>query len=133
VQVEARAVILVVEDDDLVRTSMCATLTLMGFLPHGAETVDAALKILGTESVDAMVLDVRIPDPSGQQRSGLSLLKFLRATAEYSRVPVLVFTGMTLSAADEEVVRTHNGHLFYKPQQYSVLIEHLTGLLGAAR
>ena len=110
---------------------MCATLTLMGFLPRGADSVDAALKILGTESVDAIVLDVGLPDRTGSQRSGLSLLKFIRATPECAHLPVLVFTGMTLSPADEEIVRTNRGHLFYKPQQYPVLIDHLKGLLDA--
>ncbi len=129
--VVSRAVVLVVDDEALLRNSMCATLTLMGFVPRGADSVDAALKILGTEHVDAIVLDVGLPDPTGSRRSGLSLLQFIRATPECAHLPVLVFTGMTLSPADEEIVRTNRGHLFYKPQQYSVLIGHLKGLLDA--
>ena len=130
--VAARAVVLVVEDDAPLRTSMCAALTLMGFLPYGAGSVDAALKILGTEPVNAMVLDIRLPDPTGQQRSGLSLLKFVRTTAEFAEMPILVFTGMQLSASEEQVVRANRAHLFYKPQPYSVLIDHLNGLLNAS-
>ncbi len=111
---------------------MCAAFTLMGFLPYGADSVDAALKILGTEPVNAMVLDIRLPDPTGLQRSGLSLLKFVRTTAEFADMPILVFTGMQLSDSEEQVVRGNRAHLFYKPQPYSVLIDHLNGLLNAS-
>ena len=91
-----RATILVVEDDSSLRTTMCAVLALKNFCPLGADSVDAALKILGAEHVDAMVLDVRLPDPTGVHASGLTLLKFLRATNEYARLPVLFFTSLMM-------------------------------------
>ena len=100
---------------------MCATLTLMGFMTHQADSVESALKTLGTEHVDAIVLDVRLPDPTGLQQSGLHLLRFLRATAEHAQVPVLIFTVCRV-AAEEELVRVHGAHVFYKPQPYMVLI-----------
>lgn len=125
----SRAAILVVEDETSLRTTMCATLTLMGFMTHQAESVDAALKILGTERVDALVLDVRLPDPTGLQQSGLHLLRYLRATPEHVHLPVLIFTGVPLSASDEELVRVNAGHVFYKPQPYMVLINQLKVLL----
>ena len=109
---------------------MCAALTLMDFRTHQAESVDGALKILGVEHVDAVVLDVRLPDPTGLQQSGLHLLRFLRATPEYAQLPVLIFTGIPLSSTEEELVRLHGGHVFYKPQRYMVLINHLKDLLG---
>jgi DNA-binding response OmpR family regulator len=125
----ARAAVLVVEDETSLRTTMCATLTLMGFFTLQADSVDAALKILGTEHVDAMVLDVRLPDPTGLQQSGLHLLRFLRATPEHAQVPVLIFTGVPLTPSEEELVRVHDAHVFYKPQPYMVLINHLKELL----
>jgi DNA-binding response OmpR family regulator len=122
-------VVLVVEDEESVQTTLCATLTVMGFKTHIADTVDAALKVLGTEHIDAVSLDIRLPDPKGLKRTGLSLLAFLRATAEYANVPVLIFTGMPLSSEDEQLARRHDAHIFYKPQRYSVLIEHLNRML----
>ena len=124
-----RAVILVVEDDVSLRTTMCAVLTLKNYFPVPAENVDAALKILGAEHVDAIVLDVRLPDPTGRYRSGLNLLKFIRATSEYVNVPVIVFTGGELSHYEEELARTNGAHVFYKPQPYSILFDYLRGLL----
>jgi len=108
---------------------MCASLTLMGFLTHQADSVDAALRILGAEHVDAIVLDVRLPDTTGLQKSGLHLLRFVRATPEHAHIPVLIFTGVHLSPAEEETVRQHGGHIFYKPQPYAVLINQLNDLL----
>ncbi len=125
-------VVLVVEDEESVKTTLCATLTVMGFRAHHAQNVDDALKILGNEHVDAISLDIRLPDPRGLQRSGLSLLTFLRATAEYAHVPVLIFTGIPLSPEDQELARRLDAQVFYKPQSYSVLIQHLTRMLEGA-
>ena len=60
-----RPVVLVVDDESSIRTTMCAVLTLKDFLPVPADSVDAALKVLGAEHIDAMVLDVRLPDHTG--------------------------------------------------------------------
>lgn len=128
----ARAAVLVVEDETSLRTTMCAALTLMGFITHQAGSVDEALKILGADHVDAIVLDIRLPDPMGLQMSGLHLLRFVRATDEHAHIPVLVFTGVPLSPAEEEMVRTNGAHVFYKPQPYRVLIDQLNELLNAS-
>ena len=125
----SRAVVLVVEDEEYLRTTMCAAFTLVGFLPVSAGTVEEALKILGTEPVHAIVLDVRLPDPGGSHRSGLNLLQYVRETPEHAQLPVLVFTGMPLTPHEEELVRANKAHLFYKPQQYAVLIDQLARLL----
>lgn len=128
----ARAAILVVEDETSLRTTMCAALTLMGFMTYQAESVDDALKILGAEHVDAIVLDIRLPDRTGMQTSGLHLLRFVRATPEHAHIPVLIFTGAALSPADEETIRINGGHVFYKPQPYRVLIDQLNELLNTS-
>src|ERR687896_307386 len=124
-----RTVVLVVEDEIPVQTTLCATLTLVGFHALRADSVDSALRTLGTEHVDAVILDVRLPDSKGMQRSGLSLLAFLRATPDYARIPVLIFTGVPLSAEEETLVRKHEAEVFYKPQAYSTLIDSLSRML----
>jgi hypothetical protein len=50
----------------------------------------------------------------------------LRTTPDYASLPVLIFTGMPLSAEEEEAVRELKASVFYKPQPYSVIIQHLT-------
>ena len=125
-------VVLVVEDEPFVQKTLCATLTLMGFKTHPASTIDAALKVLGTEHIDAISLDVRLPDPNGSQRTGLSLLAYVRASAEYAHVPVLIFTGMPLTDEDEDLARRHDAPIFYKPERYSRIAECFTQMLSYA-
>jgi DNA-binding response OmpR family regulator len=122
-------VVLVVEDEPSVQLTLCTALTLMGFQTRRADNVDAALTILANERIEAVSLDIRIPDPKGLQRSGLSVLAHLRSIEEYRSVPVLVFTGMPLSASDAELVERHGAQVFYKPQRYSVVIAELQRLL----
>ena len=124
-----RPVVLVVDDESAIRTTMCAVLTLKDFFPMPADSVEAALKILGTERVDAMVLDVRLPDETGLYRSGLDLLQFVRATPEYVLMPVLVLSGKPLSPNEDQLIFAHGAHLFYKPQPYSDLFDYLRDLL----
>jgi DNA-binding response OmpR family regulator len=124
-----RPVVLVVDDESSIRTTMCAVLTLKDFFPMPADSVKAALKILGTEHIDAMVLDVRLPDETGLYRSGLDLLQFVRATPEYVQMPVLVLSGKPLSSCEDQLVLAHGAHLFYKPQPYSDLFDYLRDLL----
>ena len=108
---------------------MSAFLTLKNFFPLGADSVEAALKILGAEHIDAIVMDVRLPDPTGLHGSGLNLLTFLRATTEYASTPVIVLAGMPLSCSEQDFVRTHNGHVLSKSESYSVLFEYLISLI----
>jgi PleD family two-component response regulator len=58
--VSASSVVLVVEDEPSVQTTLSATLAVTGFRTHHADTVESALKILGAEHVDAVMLDVRL-------------------------------------------------------------------------
>jgi DNA-binding response OmpR family regulator len=126
-------VVLVVEDEPSVQTTFCATLTLMGFKTQHADTVDRALEILSAERVDAVSLDVRLPDPKGLERSGLTLLAYLRASQAHAHLPVLIFTGQPLSQEEEILTQQHNAEVFYKPQRYTTLVECLTRMLGTPR
>jgi DNA-binding response OmpR family regulator len=123
--------VLVVEDDASIRTTLCAALATAGFRLHQAGNVDAALKILGTEDLDAIVLDVHIPDPAGFHRTGLSLLKFIRASAFHAEIPVMIFTAAPLSPAEELVVRVNRAYMFYKPHGFPELLDQLSELLDA--
>ena len=125
-----RFVVLVVEDEIPVQTTLCATLTLAGFTTRRADNVEDALNTLTSAHIDAVILDVRLPDPKGLQRTGLTVLAYLRTTTEYRQTPVVIFTGVPLSDEDDALVRRHDAQLFYKPRQYSVIIETLQKMLG---
>ena len=125
-----RPVVLVVEDETSVQVTLCATLTLWGYMPFHAGTVEEALQILGAEHVDAVILDVRLAHSSHSRETGLTLLTFLRGTSEYASIPAVIFTGMPLSPGDLQIAHRQNAEVFYKPERYSVLIGHLGQALG---
>ncbi len=124
--------VLVVEDEQLLQRTLCATLTLLGFTPYHAATVDEALEVLRTQQIEAITLDIVLPDPQGRKRSGMSLLALLRSRAEYQTIPILIFTGMPLSDEESELAKRCNAEVFLKPQPYSVLADHINRALGSA-
>jgi DNA-binding response OmpR family regulator len=130
--VKYRAVILVAVDDASLRTTMSAFLTLKNFFPIGADNMANALKVLGGEHIDAVVLDLRLSDPTGQHGSGLNLLAFLRATVEYAHVPVIVVAAAPLSHSELETVRAHGARLFYKTQPFTTLLNYLNRLVDTS-
>lgn len=85
--------VLVVDDDDAVRETLVALITLAGYRVIEAADGEEALHILHTETVDIMVMDLRMP-----RRDGVSVLRDLPL-----RPPVvIVHTAATDDAADLE-------------------------------
>lgn len=121
--------VLMVDDEPCVRESGRRFLRAYGYTCLEADSVERALETLRTTSVDALILDVRLP---GQQ-SGLDLLAALRLQPELAHVPVLVMTGGVLSDAEEAWITRQRGHLFYKPEGFDTIISFLDQLTGRDR
>ena len=121
-------VVLVVEDEPSVQTTLSASLTRAGFAVRHAGTVADALIVLESEHIDGMTLDVGLPDPEGLHRSGLALLSYLRITPEYVTLPVIILTG-SLSLSEARFAIWHGAFVLYKPQPYSVIVKRLLQLL----
>src|ERR1700722_20068534 len=56
--------VLLVDDDDAVRTMMRLTLENKGFVVVAAANVTEALKLITTESFDVLITDLHMPNPS---------------------------------------------------------------------
>lgn len=91
--------VLVVEDDDDLRETLCEGLRLLGCEAACERSWDGALKRLyaGTARYhgpnarllpDIVVLDYMMPG-----MDGLAILRFMRSRSEYRQIPVLVVTG----------------------------------------
>jgi CheY-like chemotaxis protein/signal transduction histidine kinase/HAMP domain-containing protein len=93
--------LLIVEDDHVEQMSIAALLGHDDIEIVAAHTGAEALDILREQACDCVVLDLRLPD-----MSGFEVLERLRADAELSDVPVVVFTGRELSV--EEDARLHS-------------------------
>jgi CheY-like chemotaxis protein len=66
-----------------------------------AESGQAALTALSSESYDCIVLDLRLPDISG-----FDVLEQLRDDAELKDIPVVVFTGRELNPEEDAQLHT---------------------------
>lgn len=122
--------VLVVDDEDAVRSFLRAYLEEADYAVYEATDVDGALSVLDQAHVDAVVLDVRMPDPRGLGRTGLEVLAFIRLQAAFTTVPVMILTGRLLNSAEQDLIRRHHAHLFLKPDGYRKLLQRLDQLTG---
>ena len=127
-----RPAVLVVEDEPNQQETLSAVLTLVGFRTVSATNVEEALVVFGREQIDAVTLDVRMPDPKGLDRNGLTLLKYLRSVPAYAHLPVLMFTGADLNDEEEALISELHAKVYRKPQPYGDIIDELTRLLLTA-
>jgi two-component system response regulator MprA len=81
--------VLVVDDDAAVRRSLCTALGRDGYEVLAAAGGNAALAHMAATTVDAMVLDVAMPEPNG-----LEVCRRLRARGD--RTPILMLTAREL-------------------------------------
>jgi CheY-like chemotaxis protein len=126
-----RPSVLVVEDEILLQTTLSAFLTLHDFITYRASDVDQALDILSRERIDAVTLDIRLPDARGTKRNGFTILTFLRAHPVHAQLPVVIFTGMPLTTEEEALAKRCRAEVIYKPDPYRLVAEGLTRLLAA--
>jgi PAS domain S-box-containing protein len=110
--------VLVVDDEPLVRDVVCRMLVDVGYVAHAASDGPAALALLGSEPVDAVVLDLSMPGMSGHQ-----VLAAIRA--EQPSLPVIVVSGQAGDRVDEHAA---TGFL-PKPFHFDELIAALDAAL----
>ncbi|KAA1007305.1 response regulator [Paraburkholderia panacisoli] len=82
----ARPCVLIVDDNRLIRESLCEMVVHMGFDAHAVATADAALAWLDTGRCDVVLLDLHMPERDGYT----FLADFARRGEPSSGVPVIV-------------------------------------------
>jgi DNA-binding response OmpR family regulator len=114
--------ILLVEDEPSQQEALAIVLTTSSYTLLQAMDVQEALMLVN-EPLDAAILDVRLPDASGLNRDGLTILGELRA--RHPSIPVAVFTGIPLSDTEEGVANSHGATVLYKPQTLDRILDFL--------
>jgi CheY-like chemotaxis protein/putative methionine-R-sulfoxide reductase with GAF domain len=101
--------ILVVEDNAPLRENLALLLTAEDVEITTAGTVAEALEQVSNASFDCMVMDLMLPDASGYQ-----LLEKMASGGKYSFPPVIVYTGRSLSAEEEQRLRRYSRSIIIK-------------------
>lgn len=117
------ATVLVVDDDEGIRWSLCTLIQNMGLVAVPAGSGREALAQLSTRRFGAAILDLFLPDMGGHQ--------ILQQINAQHTTPVVVLTGQgNLDHATNSLL---NGAAAYltKPVDHDLLRSHLRGLLAA--
>jgi CheY-like chemotaxis protein len=105
---EARR-ILIVEDDESLRTSIAVLLQADDVRIELAATGAQALEKIGLDEFDCIVMDLALPDASG-----FDLLERISGGEKYASPPVIVYTGRALTAEDEQRLRRYSRSIIVK-------------------
>jgi DNA-binding response OmpR family regulator len=118
----------VVEDAVAIRNMLEDFLTLYGYDVLVATHPDIAFKRLKQSSatLHAMILDIGLDD----NRSGIEVLELMRLDDRFADLPVVVLTGLSLSAHEEETIRRNRAHLLYKQEGYEKVFNRLGQIIG---
>jgi PAS domain S-box-containing protein len=108
-QPEGTLRVLIVDDDPETCELLTDTLMNEGHTPLTAHSAAEALSILATSHVNAVVLDLLLPD-----RNGFEVLSDIRADPRLNRLPVLVVTVKDLSERERETLAAHQAHVIAK-------------------
>jgi DNA-binding NtrC family response regulator len=85
-----RGTVLLAEDDIGVRQALRREFVEYGFEVEEAQNIDEALDVMVSKSVDAVILDMKMPD----ETAGLRLLRAaFHFDVARANVPIIVFTG----------------------------------------
>jgi CheY-like chemotaxis protein len=101
--------VLIVDDDLETRELLADTLMNEGHTPLTARYASEALRILATSRVDAVVLDLLLPGPSG-----FDVLSEIRAVPKLRHIPVLVLTVKDLTERERQTLASQGAQVFAK-------------------
>ena len=100
--------LLVVDDDNPVRNACSEIARNMGFVVHGAESVPAARELLKWQTVDLLLLDLKLPGGGG-------LLLLEETKAEHPEVVVVVMTAFATVSSAVEAMQVGASDYLTKP------------------
>lgn len=119
--------ILVVEDDPIVVDAVAMTLEQAGYFTVPSGSIHEALEELNINEIDAILLDLKLPDGDGTR-----LARLIRAKKEKQLVPILVVSGN--NSVDDRIMALGAGVDGYltKPFDKHELLAHLEAIIRRA-
>jgi DNA-binding response OmpR family regulator len=83
--------ILIIDDDDIVRELLCSTLKQMGHEVYELATAIGATRVIFEHGIDAVVVDVNLPDISGDK-----LARVLRQNSRGAALGIVLVSSLPL-------------------------------------
>lgn len=124
--IEQRPKILIVDDDEGLRTTMVSVFLDAGFdVAEAHDGVDATLKI------DAQAFDVIITDVNMPRMNGLQLAANAKSSQKNSGAPLFIMSGDTNQEVLRRAVEFKAVHILPKPFDLDTLLRSVKGVLDA--
>lgn len=116
--------VLLVEDDEKLRSTVCDYLTLNGFSVITAESGEKALDIFykNMNSINIVLLDIMLPNIDG--------FEVLREIRKFSCVPVIIISAREAEEDQLSGFRLGADNYLTKPFLLSVMKEHINSILS---
>lgn len=116
------AEILVVDDDDIIRETLCELLT-QDHVCHSADTAEGALAKLEAQAFDVVLTDVSMPG-----LSGMDLLN--RVVEHYPGTPVIIISGLSDQEQAQSLMGLGAFDYLLKPFRLEVVEESVARALA---
>jgi DNA-binding response OmpR family regulator len=122
--------ILIIEDDQIIANVYHNKLTLEGYQAEVALDGENGLKLMRSFQPDAIVLDLMLP-----KMSGVEVIKEIRSEAEFSKLPIIVFSNTYLTNLVQEAWKAGATKCISKincsPKEFLDLVRRTVGDSGA--
>jgi two-component system, chemotaxis family, sensor kinase CheA len=121
-----RRTVLVVEDALTTRCILEQFFARAGCDVLQAADPDTARMRLSGNTVDAVILDLRL----GHERSGLEVLEQMRLEERLANIPVVILTGAdAIDPKEEEIIQRLGAHLLSKRLGYREVVQRLEQII----
>ena len=121
--------ILIIEDDQIVANVYRNKLAVEGYRTDTAPDGETGLKTMRTFKPDLIILDLMLPG-----MSGIDVIKQLRSEAEFSKIPVIVFSNNYLTNMIQEAWKAGASKCISKsqcsPKEVVEMVRHTIGDSG---
>lgn len=118
--------VLIIEDESDIRNFVSRVLELEGYYVFEAGDGKTGMKIIKENSVALVLLDLRLPGPSGW-----SILREIKRNPELSRIPVVVLTAIAETIQRKRTLRMGATSYLVKPLSAHNLSQTIAGVLSS--
>lgn len=122
--IEGASLVLVVDDDPMVRVLVGESLRQIGLIVEEAETGEAALEFIGRSQPDVVLLDVLMPG-----MNGFDACAAIRATDRGRHIPIMMMTGLDDIDSIDHAFEVGATDFITKPLNYAILGHRVRYLL----